>query len=382
MSAGGSLVRTLADYPTELDRVLVVSVLSLLGFSAVMVFSATLGTHGSGSSTVPLFKHLFSICVGLAVALLVSMVDVAVWQKLSRILLPMGIVLLVLLLVPGVGREVNGSTRWFVLGPLQFQPSEVVKVFVVLYLAHHCARQSEQPGLFRKRVVEPVSVFAVVATLLLLQPDYGCTAVILITVLGMLFLAGTRLLYIGGALLTGLLALGVLILVSPYRLQRVISFLDPWADPYGSGYQLVQALIALGSGEWLGVGLGASVQKLFYLPEASNDFLVAVIGEELGLVGITVLIMLYGVVLWRAFRIADRVGRCGGIFGARLVQGIALLLALQVIVNFAVNLGVVPTKGLALPMMSYGGSSMLACGIAVGLLLSVDRSVSREASGH
>ena len=380
MSTGDSLVRTLADYPARLDKVLVVSVLSLLGFSAVMVFSATLGTHGSGSSAVPLFKHLFSICVGLAVALLVSMVDIAVWQKLSRVLLPMGILLLVLLLVPGVGREVNGSTRWFPLGPLQFQPSEVVKVFVVLYLADHCVRQSGQSGLFRRKVVEPVFVFSGVATLLLLQPDYGCTAVILITVLGMLFLAGTRLLYISSAVLTGLLALGVLILVSPYRLQRVISFLDPFADPYGSGYQLVQALIALGSGEWFGVGLGASVQKLFYLPEASNDFLVAVIGEELGLVGITVLIMLYGIVLWRAFQIADRVGRCGALFGARAVQGIALLLAVQVVVNFAVNLGVVPTKGLALPMMSYGGSSMLACGIAVGLLLSVDRSVAQEAT--
>ncbi|GIT54757.1 MAG: hypothetical protein Ct9H300mP16_19170 [Pseudomonadota bacterium] len=240
MSTGDSLVRTLADYPARLDKVLVVSVLSLLGFSAVMVFSATLGTHGSGSSAVPLFKHLFSICVGLAVALLVSMVDIAVWQKLSRVLLPMGILLLVLLLVPGVGREVNGSTRWFPLGPLQFQPSEVVKVFVVLYLADHCVRQSGRPVCSGGRWSSRCCFFRC-SNPLLLQPDYGCTAVILITVLGMLFLAGTRLLYISSAVLTGLLALGVLILVSPYRLQRVISFLDPFADPYGSGYQLVQA---------------------------------------------------------------------------------------------------------------------------------------------
>ncbi len=379
MSVGGSLVRTLVDYPAGMDSVLVVSVLSLLGFSAVMVFSATLGTHGSGSSVLPLVKHLFSIGLGLSVALLVSLVDVAVWQKLSRILMPLGMLLLLLLLVPGVGREVNGSTRWFPVGPLQFQPSEVVKVFVVLYLANHCANSSGELGLFRAGIVEPLFVFTGVATLLLLEPDYGCTAVILITVLGMLFLAGTRLVYIGGAMLTGLLALGVLVLVSPYRLQRVVSFLDPWADPYGSGYQLVQALIALGSGEWFGVGLGASVQKLFYLPEASNDFLVAVIGEELGLVGITVLMALYAVVLWRAFRIADRVGRSGAMFGARVAQGIGLLLAVQVIVNFAVNLGVVPTKGLALPMMSYGGSSMLACCVSIGILLSIDRSVARVA---
>jgi len=355
------------------------SVLSLLGFSAVMVFSATLGTHDSGSSVALLVKHLFSIGLGLSVALVVSLVDVRVWQKLSRILMPLGMLLLLLLLVPGIGREVNGSTRWFSVGPLQFQPSEVVKVFAVLYLANHCANRSGELDLFRARIVEPLFVFAGVATLLLLEPDYGCTAVILITVLGMLFLAGTRLVYIGGAVLTGLLVLGVLILVSPYRLQRVVSFLDPWADPYGSGYQLVQALIALGSGEWFGVGLGASVQKLFYLPEASNDFLVAVIGEELGLVGITVLMALYAVILWRAFRIADRVGRAGAIFGARAAQGIGLLLAVQVIVNFAVNLGVVPTKGLALPMMSYGGSSMLACCMAIGILLSIDRSAARGA---
>lgn len=379
MSVGDSLARVLVDYPVGMDRALVMSVLSLLGFSAVMVFSATLGTHDSGSSVALLVKHLFSIGLGLSVALVVSLVDVRVWQKLSRILMPLGMLLLLLLLVPGIGREVNGSTRWFSVGPLQFQPSEVVKVFAVLYLANHCANRSGELDLFRARIVEPLFVFAGVATLLLLEPDYGCTAVILITVLGMLFLAGTRLVYIGGAVLTGLLVLGVLILVSPYRLQRVVSFLDPWADPYGSGYQLVQALIALGSGEWFGVGLGASVQKLFYLPEASNDFLVAVIGEELGLVGITVLMALYAVILWRAFRIADRVGRAGAIFGARAAQGIGLLLAVQVIVNFAVNLGVVPTKGLALPMMSYGGSSMLACCMAIGILLSIDRSAARGA---
>ncbi len=379
MSVGDSLARALVDYPAGMDRALVMSVLSLLGFSAVMVFSATLGTHDSGSSVVPLVKHLFSIGLGLSVALVVSLVDVRVWQKLSRILMPLGMLLLLLLLVPGIGREVNGSTRWFSVGPLQFQPSEVVKVFAVLYLANHCANRSGELDLFKARIIEPLFIFAGVATLLLLEPDYGCTAVILITVLGMLFLAGTRLVYIGGAVLTGLLVLGVLIFVSPYRLQRVVSFLDPWADPYGSGYQLVQALIALGSGEWFGVGLGASVQKLFYLPEASNDFLVAVIGEELGLVGITVLMALYAVILWRAFRIADRVGRAGAIFEARAAQGIGLLLAVQVIVNFAVNLGVVPTKGLALPMMSYGGSSMLACCVAIGVLLSIDRSAAREA---
>jgi len=226
-------------------------------------------------------------------------------------------------------------------------------------------------------MIEPALVFSGIAVLLLLEPDYGCTAVILVTVLGMLFLSGIRLIYFCGAFIAVLVAMSVLIFFNPNRLQRVLCFLDPFAEPYGCGYQLVQALIALGSGEWFGVGLGASVQKLFYLPEASNDFLVAVIGEELGLIGIAVLIVLYASLCWRAFRIADRAGRLGQIFQARVAQGVGLLLTLQVMVNLAVNLGVIPTKGLTLPLMSYGGSSMISCCFAIGLLLAVDRSSQR-----
>jgi cell division protein FtsW len=181
--------------------------------------------------------------------------------------------------------------------------------------------------------------------------------------------------YIGGAIAVAVCTVAVLIMIAPYRLERVMSFLDPFADPYGSGFQLVQALIALGSGEWLGVGLGASVQKLFYLPHASNDFLLAVVGEELGLVGVAMLLSLYSLFLWRAFRLANRAARAGELFGARVAQGIGLLLALQMMFHFAVNLGLVPTKGLTLPLMSYGGSSMLMSCLAIGLLLSVDRSL-------
>jgi len=348
-------------------------VLGLLGFSAVMVFSATLGTYGSDSSIVPLLKHVFSIALGIVVAYLASQIDMNIWQRSSRLLMVIGIVMLALLLLPGLGREVNGSTRWFPIGLLQFQPSEVVKVLAVLYLADHCARRLSQLSTFRVNIIEPALVFSGIAVLLLLEPDYGSTAVILVTVLGMLFLSGIRLSYFFGAFFAGFVAMGVLIFFNPNRLQRVLCFLDPFAEPYGCGYQLVQALIALGSGEWFGVGLGASVQKLFYLPEASNDFLVAVIGEELGLVGIAVLIALYVTLCWRAFRIADRAGRAGQMFQARVAQGLGLLLTLQVMVNLAVNLGVIPTKGLTLPLMSYGGSSMISCCFAIGLLLSVDR---------
>ena len=303
--------------------------------------------------------------------------DIPSWQRSSRVLMVVGVVMLVLLLVPGLGREVNGSTRWFPIGPLQFQPSEIVKVLIVLYLADHCATRLPQLSTFSVNMIEPALVFSGIAVLLLLEPDYGCTAVILVTVLGMLFLSGIRLIYFCGAFFAGLVAMSVLIFFNPNRLQRVLCFLDPFAEPYGCGYQLVQALIALGSGEWFGVGLGASVQKLFYLPEASNDFLVAVIGEELGLIGIAVLIVLYASLCWRAFRIADRAGRLGQMFQARVAQGIGLLLTLQVMVNLAVNLGVIPTKGLTLPLMSYGGSSMISCCFAIGLLLSVDQSCKR-----
>ena len=363
-----------------MDGTLILSVLGLLGFSAVMVFSATLGTYGSDSSIVPLLKHVFSIALGIVVAYLASQIDMNIWQRSSRLLMVIGIVMLALLLLPGLGREVNGSTRWFPIGLLQFQPSEVVKVLAVLYLADHCARRLSQLSTFRVNIIEPALVFSGIAVLLLLEPDYGSTAVILVTVLGMLFLSGIRLSYFFGAFFAGFVAMGVLIFFNPNRLQRVLCFLDPFAEPYGCGYQLVQALIALGSGEWFGVGLGASVQKLFYLPEASNDFLVAVIGEELGLVGIAVLIALYVTLCWRAFRIADRAGRAGQMFQARVAQGLGLLLTLQVMVNLAVNLGVIPTKGLTLPLMSYGGSSMISCCFAIGLLLAVDRSSQRALS--
>jgi len=197
--------------------------------------------------------------------------------------------------------------------------------------------------------------------------------------LGLMFLSGTRLRYILGAIAVAVCAVAVLILAAPYRMQRVYSFLDPWADPYGSGFQLVQALIALGSGEWFGVGLGASVQKLFYLPHASNDFLVAVIGEELGLIGLLFLLGLYAVILWRIFDLARRAALAGEFFGARLSQGIGLLIVVQALFHFAVNLGLVPTKGLTLPLMSYGGSSMLIQGLALGLIFAVQQSLSDAA---
>lgn len=373
-----SIPRRLPIQTSAVDPVLLLSVGALLAYSTIMVFSAAIGTHGGvqGGFSV-LAKHVFSIALAVLLGCIAASVPLQLWRRGNRLLLGLGTVLLVLVLIPGIGHEVNGSSRWLPLGILRFQPSELMKVLTVLFLADHFVRHARNMDSFRVSILEPALVVGTLGVLLLLEPDLGCTAVILMTTLGLMFLAGTQIRYILGAVTVAVCAVAVLIVMAPYRLQRVSSFLDPWADPYGSGFQLVQALIALGSGEWFGVGLGASVQKLFYLPHASNDFLVAVIGEELGLVGLAFLLLLYGVMLWRIFRLANRAADAGELFGARVAQGIGLLIIVQAMFHFAVNLGLVPTKGLTLPLMSYGGSSMLVHGLAIGLIVSVQQSLSQ-----
>ena len=347
-----------------------------------MVFSAAIGTHGGiGGGVAVLAKHLVGIVLGLSLGVAAACVPLDLWQRASRWLLGLGAALLALILIPGIGHEVNGSTRWLDLGLFNFQPSELIKVLTVLFLADHFVRHASAMDSFQNCILIPAAVIGSIGVLLLLEPDLGCTAVIMMVTLGMMFLAGTPLRYIFGAIAVAVCAVAVLIMTAEYRLDRVSSFMDPWADPYGSGFQLVQALIALGSGEWFGVGLGASVQKLFYLPHASNDFLIAVVGEELGLVGVAALLCLYGLVLWRVFNLASRAAAAKAYFGARLAQGIGLLLIVQVMFHFAVNLGLVPTKGLNLPLMSYGGSSMLINGLAFGLLISIEHSLSKGRVG-
>ena len=365
------------------DPVLVLAVATLLSLSMVMVFSAAIGTHGGvQGGFVILVKHSFSIVLALFLGFVAASVPLRFWRQANRPLLGLSTVLLVLVLVPGVGHEVNGSTRWLPLGLMRFQPSELAKVVTVLFLADHFVRNSESMDSFRISILEPAFVIGMLGVLLLLEPDLGCTAVIMMTSVGLMYLSGTRVRYIFGAIVVAVCAVAVLIIVEPYRLQRVLSFRDPWADPFDTGFQLVQALIALGSGEWFGVGLGASVQKLFYLPHASNDFIVAVIGEELGLIGLVALLVLYGLMLWRIFDIAARAADAGEMFGARVCQGIGLLVVLQAIFHFAVNLGLVPTKGLTLPLMSYGGSSMLINGLALGIVLSVYQCLPQRSKGR
>ena len=375
-------VSSLVSPSSRFDVTLASIVGVLLAAGAVMVFSASVGVQNllgmEAQAPMQMFwrigKHFFSICVGLLVLVACSSMDIGVWRRLSRLLFPFGILLLALLLVPGLGHEVNGSTRWFDIGPIGIQPSEIVKVLVILHLADYFVRSSAGIQSFVIGVVRPAVPLGAISALLVLEPDLGSAVVVLFIALGMMFLSGVRLYHLGGILVTVFAVLAALIYMSDYRLQRFLCFQDPWADPTGCGYQLVQALIAVGSGEWLGVGLGSSVQKLFYLPHANNDFLVAVIAEELGFLGIAVLVALYGVLLWRIFQIARCASVRGDLFATRVAQGVGLLLTMQMMVHLGVNFGVVPTKGLTLPLMSAGGSSMVASCFAIGLLFSVDRS--------
>jgi cell division protein FtsW len=295
------------------------------------------------------------------------------WEAAGPYLLLVGIVLLVMVLVPAIGTTANGSARWLRLGVINLQPSELIKLFMVVYVAGYFVRKQEELRNFTQGVVIVSIVVVAVGILLLQEPDLGAVVVIGMTVLGMLFLAGVRFWHFGVVVATGVGGMAFLTLISPYRFERVVGFLDPWADPFDSGFQLVQALIAFGRGEWFGVGLGASVQKLYYLPAAHTDFIFAVTAEELGLLGALTVMALYGILITRAFQISRQAEQVGLLYGARLAQGIGLLLGLQAIINMGVNMGMLPTKGLTLPFLSYGGSSILTSFIAVGLLLMVQR---------
>lgn len=306
--------------------------------------------------------------VGLLLMLALPLV---LWIRSGYLLLGLALLLLVAVLLPGVGHSVNGSVRWLRLGPLSLQASEPARLFLIMYLAGYMVRHPDTISESFKGFMKPMVFILAAAGLLLLEPDFGAATVLLGTALGMLFLGGVRLRHflllfamVGGSFV-------MLALTSPYRLKRLTGFLDPWADAYNSGYQLTQSLIAIGRGEWTGVGLGASVQKLFYLPEAHTDFVFAVLAEEFGLLGVVVVIGLYLALTWRAFFIARCADNAGQPFGTSLAQGIGIWFGLQAFINIGVNMGVLPTKGLTLPLISAGGSSLLVSCAAIGLLLRV-----------
>ena len=354
----------------------------LLGLT--MVFSATVSNdHELASSNFNhLLMQLFFLMVGLAVGISVSLLSLSVWHYYSKLLLIFGFVLLAIVLIPGVGISVNGSQRWLPLGPIRMQPSEIMKLIMIVYTASFLVRQGDRVKEFKVGIVSMGLIIALMAILLLFEPDFGSTVVIAATVIGMMFLGGVRITHFMLVLAVGVSLFAALAMTSSYRLQRILSFMDPFSDPFNSGFQLVQALIAIGRGEWFGVGLGNSIQKLFYLPHAHNDFLLAVIGEELGFLGLTAVIILFALLILRIFRLARLAERSGRMFAARVAQGIGLLLAIQAIINIGVNLGVLPTKGLTLPFMSYGGSSLVANCLLMGVLFAIDREVRQEPGGE
>jgi cell division protein FtsW len=327
-------------------------------------------------------RHLLYVALGLGLMGLALRLRVRVWQKAGPYLLLAGIVLLVLVLLPGVGMHINGASRWIKIGFFTLQPAELVKLCMIVYVAGYLVRRQEELKNFTQGILMVSLVVAVIGMLLLQEPDFGSVVVICLTVLLMLFLGGVRFWHFALVLLTGIGGMVLLTIVSPYRMGRVTSFLDPWADPFGSGFQLTQALIAFGRGEWFGVGLGASVQKLFYLPAAHTDFLLAVIAEELGLFVVLGVMALFGVIVARAFAIARAADEAGMAYSARLAQGLGLLLGLQAMINMGVNMGMLPTKGLTLPYVSYGGSSLLMCCLAAGILLRIERDTRGQSWGE
>jgi cell division protein FtsW len=363
--------------PAEYDHTLMWAALMLLALGLVMVYSSSIAIAEASritgqQPTYYLLRHATFLIVGLVAATVAFQLPLRFWQQAAPYLFLLGCGLLVLVLIPGLGREVNGSQRWLSLYFFNLQPSELMKLFVVLYTADYTVRKAAYMQDLSRSFLPLFIVMLMVGGLLLREPDFGAFAVITAIAMGMLFLGGVS--WKPFACLIALLVAGfvLLIWISPYRMQRVIGFMDPWSDPFGKGYQLSHALIAFGRGEWLGVGLGASVEKLFYLPEAHTDFLLAVIAEELGFAGVALVIALFCVIVLRAFAIGREAAALERPFGALSAQGLGLWLGAQAVINMGVNMGVLPTKGLTLPLLSFGGSGIVANCLALAILLRVD----------
>lgn len=364
--------RILADF----DQALVWSAVLLLSIGLIMIYSASIAIaeaqFGADRTGYYLLRHSAYLAVGLLLGLVAFQVPMRIWQKYVTYLFLISVLMLALVLVPGIGHEVNGSQRWISLYVVNIQPSEFVKLFMVLYAADYVSRKAADLNSFLKGFLPITVVLSIVGFLLLLEPDFGAFFVVTALVMSILFLGGVSLkIFIA---LICILAVGLyeLILSSEYRMARVVAFMDPWADPYGKGYQLSHALIAFGRGEWFGVGLGGSVEKLFYLPEAHTDFLLSVLAEELGFVGVAAVILLFIWLIMRAFVIGRLAAKLGNPFSALVAQGIGIWIGVQALINMGVNMGVLPTKGLTLPLLSFGGSSITANCIALAVILRID----------
>ena len=363
--------------PAEIDLTLLWSGVVLLMIGLVMVYSASIAIADAGraSGNQPMFflvRHGVFLAIGLVSAGVVFQVPLATWQQISPWLFVAGFVLLALVLIPGVGKDVNGARRWLSLAVINLQPSELMKMFAVLYAADYTVRKMPHMHDLKKAFLPMAGAMVAVGILLLKEPDFGAFVVIISIAIGILFLGGMRARLFAILIVVLVVAFAVLIIVSPYRRDRIFGFMDPWADAYGRGYQLSHALIAFGRGELFGVGLGASIEKLFYLPEAHTDFLLAVIAEELGFFGVVFVVVLFGLVVQRAFVIGRQAVALDRLYPALVAQGVGIWIGVQGFINMGVNMGLLPTKGLTLPFMSYGGSGVLANCVALAVLLRVD----------
>jgi cell division protein FtsW len=348
-----------------------VAAIVLLGLVMVTSASISIASKESGDAFSYLERQLVLCVVGFVLAAAVFCIRTEHLERMAWPLLIAAVALLFFVLIPGLGHVVNGSRRWIRILGFNFQASELARVLVLIFIASYAVRREKELRTTAIGLIKPIGLLGFIALLLLAEPDFGAASVLFISGFGILFIAGARLRYVLITAAAGAGAMALLVMLVPYRMARVTSFLDPWADPFNSGFQLTQSLIAIGRGEWFGVGLGESVQKLFYLPEAHTDFLFAVLAEELGLVGVALTLALFIALVWRSFWIAQLASRAGMRFQSYLAAGFGLWLGAQALINIGVNMGVLPTKGLTLPLMSYGRSSMIVTLAWVGLLLRV-----------
>lgn len=361
--------------PALYDKWFVVALLSIVVLGLIMMTSASIviSDKQMHQPFYFLYKQLAYLGMGLVLGSMIVQFKLSFLEKISGYLLVIVMCMLVLVLLPGVGRSVNGSARWLGVGPLGFQVSELAKFVMVVYMAGYLVRRNLEVQTQFRGFIKPMAILGVIAVLLLKEPDFGSTVVITLTALGMMFLAGIRLRYFFMLFLLAGGGLAAIAISAPYRLARLTSFLNPWARPFDTGYQLTQSLIAFGRGGWTGMGLGKSIQKMFYLPEAHTDFLFAVIAEELGLCGMLLVLALFSLLVTRVFIMGQQAQRRNQHFAGFLAYGLGLWIAIQFIVSIGVNSGLLPTKGLTLPFMSYGGSSVLINCVVIAVLLRIDR---------
>jgi cell division protein FtsW len=361
----------------NMDPPLLAAMIALMVLGTIMVSSASisLADREMGEPFFFLGRHFGAIAIGCVGALMAVAIPTELWFRLNWLLLLAAMALLVSVLVPSIGHTVNGSARWIEVGPITLQPSEPARLCVILYLSGYVVRHRQELHQSVIGFLKPTLIVTLACVALLAEPDFGAAVVLTATSLGMLFVGGARLRDFCLSFLAASAALAVLALSSSYRLQRLTTFLDPWADPYASGFQLTQSLIAIGRGDWFGVGLGDSVQKLFYLPEAHTDFVFAVLAEELGFAGVTLVVVLFAIVVFRALSLGPRAGALGLPFQGLVSTGIGLTLGLQAFVNMGVNMGLLPTKGLTLPLISYGRTSVVITLVSLGLLLRIHHEV-------